>query len=281
VRRTSRGFGQAGPTAATRLRPWLMPALAVVVAVALFTGGGFEAEGVRAALASGDPDEALHLLATAPQDELPEAVRGLHWWTKGRRAEALAALATRPEPDLLEDPALPTLVAPLGTWHSPPDAARLREPAAGPLALELRNVTLNLPVAMLPIAPGVDTLALGVPLIPGTRYVLFVRDGVGDDAPVVAAADFTLATPADADAIRRVIGAARGFGPEGHAGATLLAANAALECGCTAEALALLRELQADPGIGEALQRAARELEAITLDTQGLDVTARALLEPR
>jgi hypothetical protein len=255
-----------------------MPALAVVIAVALFTGGGFDVADVRDALAAGDPDEALHVLATAPQDELPEAVRGLHWWTKGRRAEALARLATRPEPDLLEDPVLPTLVAPLGTWLAPPDAARLREPAAGPLALELRNVTLNLPVATLPFAPGSDTLPLGVPLIPGTRYVLFVRDGVGDDALVVAAADFTLAAPADADASRRVVEAARGFGPEGHAGATLLAANAALECGCTAEALAMLRELQADPGVGGALRRAARELEAIALDTQGLDVTARGLL---
>jgi hypothetical protein len=257
-----------------------MPALAVVVAVALFTGGGFDASGVRDALAAGDPDEALHLLATAPQDELPEAVRGLHWWTKGRRAEALARLATRPEPDLLEDAGLPTLVAPLGTWLRPPDAARLREPAAGPLQLELRNVTLNLPVATLTFAPGGDALPLDVPLIPGTRYVLFVRDGAGDDAPVVAAADFTLPTPADAEAIRRVVEAARGLGPEGQAGATLLAANAALECGWTSEALELLRGVQAQPGLDAALRRAARELEAITLDAQGLDVTARALLAP-
>jgi hypothetical protein len=257
-----------------------MPALAVVIAIALFTGDGFDAAAVRDALAAGDPDEALHLLATAPQDELPEAIRGLHWWTKGRRAESLARLATRPEPDLLEDAALPTLVAPLGIWLSPPDTARLREPAAGPLLLELRNVTLNLPVATLPFAPGGDALPLGVPLLPGTRYALFVRDGSGEGALVLAAADFTLASPADAGAIRRVVESARALGPQGHPGATLLAANAALECGCSAEALELLRGLQQDPAVAEELGRAARELEALALDAQGLDVTARSLLSP-
>ncbi len=255
-----------------------MPALAVVAAVALFTGRGFDADGLRDTLAAGDVDEALHDLATAPQADLPEAVRGLHWWTRGRRAEALARLATRPEPDLLEDPALPTLVQPLGTWLHPPDSARLREPATGPLALELRNATLNLPVALLQFAPGSDTLPLGAPLIPGTRYALFLRDGTGAEAQVVAAADFTLASPAEAVAIRRVIDTARAFGPASHPGATLLAANAALECDCSGQALELLRELQSDPAANDALRRAAREMEAIILDTQGLDVTARELL---
>ena len=96
MRRTPRPLLRPAPSPATRLRPWLMPALAVVAAVALFTGRGFDADGLRDTLAAGDVDEALHELATAPQEDLPEPVRGLHWWTRGRRAEALSRLATRP-----------------------------------------------------------------------------------------------------------------------------------------------------------------------------------------
>lgn len=266
-------------SAAQRLRPWLMPLLAVLVAVVLFTGGGFDAREVREALAGGDPDAALHLLATAPAEDLPQAVRGLHWWTRGRRREALAALVTRPEPDLLEAPGLPTVVEPLGRWLEPPTELRLREPAAAPLHVELRNLTLNLPVAARTLPAGVSALPLDETLLPGTSCAVALREG-GPEGALVALAAFELAGPDEAQAIGATLQAARELGGPGTPGAALLEANAALECGLTGHALELLRALQAAPATPPELARAARELQALTLEAQGLDASARALLAP-
>ncbi len=279
MKRTPPSF-PAGRTAAQRLRPWLMPALAAVVLLALLGRDGFDAGKVRADIAAGDVDGALQRLASADQADLPEAVRGLRWWTRGERAAALSALATRPDPDLLEAPDLPTLLAPLGRWREPPARIVLREPADQPLTLELLNVTLNLPVTSVAVAPGQQELPCPGPLLAGTRYALSVRQGSGAGAPVVAMADFTLAGAADARSVAEVLAAARDLSPPDHPGARLLEADAALELGCTDEALVALRELAALPGDEHAgLRRAARELAAITLDRQGLDVSARRELE--
>lgn len=272
-------FPPPAATAAQRLRPWLMPLLAVLVAIVLFTGGGFDARDVRESLAGGEPDTALQSLATAPAEDLPQAVRGLHWWTRGRRREALAALTTRPEPDLLEAPGLPTVVEPLGRWLEPPVALRLREPVDAPLHVELRNLTLNLPVATRTLPAGEAVLPLDAALLPGTSCAVALREG-GPDGALVALAAFELAGPADAQAIRATLQAARELGGPGTPGADLLEANAALECGLTGHALALLRALQAAPAPPPELARAARELQALTLEAQGLDASARALLAP-
>jgi hypothetical protein len=279
VKRTPPSFA-TGTSAVQRLRPWLMPALAVVVVIALFGRGGFDVEQVRAELRAGDVDDALRRLASAPQVDLPEAVRLLHWWTRADRTQALALLATRPEPELLEAAGLPTFVAPLGLWREPPARIVLREPADRPLLVELLNVTLNLPVATLAIAAGQQQVPCRGSFIAGTRYALALHDGSGTDAPVVAVADFTLASADDARAVTAVLDAARALGPPDHPGARLLAGNAALECNCTDEALVVFRELATLPGDEHAeLRRAARELAAITLDRQGLDVSARRELE--
>jgi len=269
-----------GRNAVQRLRPWLMPALALVAIVALLGRGGFDAEQVRDELAAGDVDGALRRLATAPRDELPEAVRGLHWWTRADRTRALAELATRPEPQLLEAAGLPTFVEPLGLWLDPPARIVLREPADRALTVELLNVTLNLTVAALALQAGQQELPCEGPFISGTRYALALHDGPAADAPVVAVADFTLAAADEARAVTAALAAARSLAPPGHPAARLLAANAALECRCTHAALAAFRELAALPGPEhDRLRRAARELAAITLDQQGLDVSARRELE--
>ena len=78
------------------------------------------------ALATQVLEAALARLASAEPDDLLPALTGVHWWPQANRAAALVQLADQPIEDFLEDPSLPTLIAPLDRYRTPPTAIELK-----------------------------------------------------------------------------------------------------------------------------------------------------------
>jgi hypothetical protein len=279
VRRLAREAPVAPPAAslASRLRPWALPAVTVLIAFWLFRGAGsFDLAALREEFRDGEPEAALARLAATGKDELPAALAGvsMRWWPRAERARALSDLAAVPDSELLEDGRQPTLARPLDRLLQAPEELRLREPHDVPLLLTLTSTDMNLQVAALPVPPGTDRLAPGLPLLRGASYLMTLSDPA-DDAQL-ALAGFSIASEHDAQEVVAAMSTAHDLAGDSDEGARLLAALVALERGFHDEALVRLAPLRDRPGY----ERLATELTALALARQGLDLSARRLLAP-
>lgn len=271
ARRASRSPRRA-PSFRT-LRPWLFPALAVAVAIWLWDFG-FDRDALRDELAAGRIDAALARLHEAHPADLSPALAEVEWYPRATRQAAVAELLSRPEDELLEDPRLPTFVAPLDRFRSAPQQVRLREPLAGPLTFRIESLELGLPVTEETLPAGTAAFPLSATLIPGTRYVMNLAppDGGG----LLAYAGFSVLPVGTAREVGLAMAEAHALAPDEPTG-DLLASLVALQHGLTDEAATRLRALADDARLGPV----ATELLALALDEQGLDRTARALLAGR
>ncbi len=257
-----------------RWRPWIWTIFALVLAWTILGSPGERRIDVSADLLAGRPDAALLVLAHAA-DELPPDAAGTPWWPEVARREALAELRARADNDLLEDLAAPTILSPLDAWLEPPVELRLREPTVRPLRADLLHLDSGLPVTSLPLSVGVDHAPLATSLLPGASYAISLVDD--ETGAVLALAGFRVLGGSDGQAASRRMTAAHDLGLPSHPGATLLSALAALHADLTDEALVRLADIQDEPGY----ERVALELRALVLARQGLDASARALLEGR
>lgn len=255
----------------SRLRPLLFPLLAVVILLAVFNGNQFDPDAVAKDLAQGRVEAALARLASAEPDDLLPALTGVHWWPQANRAAALVQLADQPIEDFLEDPSLPTLIAPLDRYRTPPTAIELREGNPETLSLEVVHFELNLVATTKEIPPHNTTLPLEIRLLPGAGYTMALRN---PDGIYIAMAKFDLLTGAETAKVEEAMTATGHLSREPH-GQKLLSAIVALHFGLTAEALGLFEELESVP----AFSKAARDLRILTLREQGLDHSALGLLQ--
>ncbi len=258
---------------AQRFRPWALPVATVIIAYWLFGGGGrFDAAALRRDFRDGKPEAALDLLQSAAATELPAELAGMNWWPKSVRARKLSDLAAVPEAELLEDAHEPTFLGPLDKLLNAPVGVRLREAPSGPLTFQLKNTDMNLDVGTEAVPAGRDRVALAMPLLRGSSYLMTLSDPV-DDAQR-ALCGFTWVSEPVAQHLVRAMTAAHDLAGDNHEGASLMSALVALQCGFTGEALDRLEPLRSKPGY----ERLATELSALALERQGLDLSARRLL---
>jgi len=253
-----------------KLRPWLLPVVALVAALFLLRGG-FDGDALRNELASGAWDEALERLSEARPQDLAPGLADVDWWPAPARRAELDELRRTPDGDLLEAADAPTLVAPLDRHRSAPPEVRLREPADRDLAVQIRNVDLGLVAADLTIPAGRAAVPLEIGMLAGTTYDMTLRDG-----SLLAYAGFELLPRDSSDGIGVLMASARDLAAtDDEAGGQLLAALVALDFGLTAEALDRLRS-STPPGPAAPVRD---ELVAIALARQGLDRSALELVD--
>lgn len=258
------------------LRRWLLPLIAVMVAITLFRDRGFDQEALVADFEAGRVEEALLRLDEISGVGLSPNISRLDWWSRETRAPAVSKLLATPEADLFESPAHPTLVSPLGSYREEPAAALLREAHGEPLVFELTHIGLGLLATKSAVPPGTTRVEFDVGLLPGADYQVALRQtGTdGDDGPIVALARFRWAPDDEAQVVGLAMATAHDLAVPNHEGSALLTAIVALGYGYTGEAIDRLAELEDAPGFAQV----ARELRALALERQGLDWSARQLL---
>ena len=266
----------APPDRSRALRPWLMPALTVFVALLIFWPRGLDTDAVQRDFSAARGDLALARLAQASLSELPPewpaALVGEAFFPRERRVALLAALAARPPEERIETPGTPVVLAPRGLQLGRPETVTLTAPAERELRLEVHCISLGLPAGERSWPAGAQSLPLPETLRDGLQYALVLRDA--QDDTLAGLTEFSVAPPAQAAAITDAIAQAHALGRPSHEGAVLLSALAAFHEQAFAEALARLALLHDRPG----WERLSRELSALALERLGLDLQARRLL---
>jgi len=261
-------------TLAARLRPWLLPAATVLIALWLFGGGSkFDVAALQRDFRDGKPEAALERLQAAAPSDLPADLAGMNWWPKGARARRLSDLAAVPDAELLEDAAEPTITRPLDRLLTAPTEVLLREAQGAPLQFNLKNTDMNLDVGSEAVPAGRDRVALAVPLLRGSSYLMTLSDPA--DGAQRALTGFSWVSEPVAQELVRSMTAAHDLAGDNHEGASLMSALVALQCGFTVEALDRLAPLRSKPGY----ERLATELSALAMEKQGLDRSGRRLVE--
>lgn len=261
-------------TGLAKLRPWILPAVAIVLGIALFRGG-FDADALASDLRGGRIDAALDRLAAAQPSELFVELRDVAWWPADRRDAALSDLAALRDEDqdaFLESADLPTFVAPLGRWRDAPTAIRLRDPTDRPLQFQLTHSELGLVAASTTLPTGTTEWPPGATLLPGATYTLTLRET--DEAPLLAFAGFEMLKGSEATGVGIAMATARDLAGDPDGG-QLLAGLVALHYGLTDEALRRFESLAGRI----AYEPVVDELVAITLAAQGLDRSALERVE--
>lgn len=256
------------PTPWSKFRPFLLPAIALIVLVMMSFGGGFDEEALREHFARGNVEAALASLDAASGADLAPSLRDVVFWSAERRAIALRELTTRAPEELYEDPELVTVVAPLGRHRTAPREVAFRGPTDEPYVVEISHVGLRLEADRGEVEVGAERWPIGATLLPGGTYSIFVRRTA--EQQYLAAAAFEVMAPEDVAAVDTALATARELARDERP-ATLLAAQVALHHDMYGLAASLFEELEQFP----AYTRIARELRAITLDRAGLDLTAR------
>lgn len=258
------------PTPWSRFRPFLLPAIAVLVFVMLFTADDFDVDALREHFARGNVEAALASLDAAPPDDLPPSLADVTFWDLERRRDALGALARKSGDELFESPDHVTIVAPLGRHRAAPAEIVFREAVDEPLVAELTHIEMRLQADTIDVPAGAERVPIDATLLPGGGYSVFVRRA--DEQRYVAVDAFEILSSDEVAAVETALATARELADDAHAG-DLLAAQVALHHGLHEFARELLVPLEDVP----AHARAARELRAIAFERSGLDVTARRL----
>ncbi|MGQ0554313.1 MAG: hypothetical protein ACT4PU_13980 [Planctomycetota bacterium] len=254
------------------LRPFLMPAIAAILALFLFLDQDFDQAALLQELQTGRVEEALERLAAAEPGQLPEALAGQNFWPRAERKPAVARLASRGD-TLLEEPAGPTILSPRGNLLTAPAELVLREAVTVPLRVELACLDLAMEAGSTALPPGTARTPWQAALIPGSRYLLALHAG---DEALLDVANFQLLDGEAATAGAQRLAAARALAGPSAAGAELLMALTELELQLVDAALHRLDALRltAPEGYGEVL----RDLRALALAELGLDRSARDAL---
>ncbi len=262
------------PTAWAKFRPFLLPAIAVMVVVMMMLGEGFDVDAMREHFRRGHVEAALASLAAADSGKLPPSLRDVTFYDNGRRARELQALAQMPPEELLESPNHVTIVSPIQKRIDSPVEIVLRDATTEPLTYELMHVGLNMLAESGEVPVGSVRWPITASLLPGGTYTIALsRPSESDtEREYIAIAAFELIAPNVVESIDTALATARTLADDDRS-AKLLEAQVALHFGLYEQAADLLESLEQFP----AYVRIARELRAIALGAVGLDVTARKL----
>ncbi|MDG2148167.1 MAG: hypothetical protein P8N09_01450 [Planctomycetota bacterium] len=258
-----------------RLRPWILP-IAFVITLFAIIDRPFDAEALREELRAGHTEDALRSLQGSQPGQLPLDIAAVNWWPHDARQQRIRSLRAHAAKDPDESLAYPTISSPLDAWRHPPTEFRLREPSEKDLILDIDSLDLGLPVAKLPIPSGTQHIPLTVLWVPGVSFVMSVREK--ETGQVIALAQFQLLAEPRAKELGRAMRTAYDLA-SGGANSGLLAAVVALNYGLYAEAIERLAAVIAEPDAPSETVTVARELRAIALAEQGLDITAVTSLD--
>ena len=236
----------------------------------------FDAEAFREELRAGHTEDALRSLQKSQPGQLPLDIAAVNWWPQDTRQQHIRSLREHAAKDPDESLAYPTISSPLDAWRHPPTEFALRESSEKDLILHIDSLDLGLPVAELPIPSGTQRIPLTALWVPGVSFVMSVREK--ETGQVIALAQFQLLAEPRAEELGRAMRTAHDLA-FGGANSGLLAAVVALNYGLYAEAIERLTAVIAEPDAPPETVAVARELRAIALAEQGLDITAVASLD--
>lgn len=258
-----------------KLRPWILPIAFVITAFAVMDRP-FNTAALREEFQAGQTEDALLYLHSRPSDQLPPDIAAVNWWPHDARQQRIQLLREQAATDPDESLAYPTIASPLDAWRHPPTEFQLREPSDKDLTLNIDSLDLGLPVAKLLIPAGTQRIPSTALWVPGTSFVMSIREN--ETGHVRALARFHLLAQPRAEELGRAMRTAHDLAP-GGASSGLLTALVALNYEIHAEAIERLNAVIVDPHAPTETVTIARELRAIALAEQGLDITAVASLD--